>query len=147
MGFYPRSQIIDERLPETRQPLRRLEVRRALASLYADKYGIEAFCMRIGNVGRSPRQRRLPLARRGTGAARDDRHRASRIRFEIVYGVSQQRRGTTPNAARLGSSRDDSETLPRKCSQAKPGAPQTEKYGGGMFVISEDGGIRQDDSP
>jgi uronate dehydrogenase len=67
------------------------------------------------------------------------------IRFEIVYGVSGNKRAwyDNSNAARLGyRPSDDSETYAAEVlANEKPGAhPMTEKYQGGMFVVSEDGG-------
>ena len=56
VGFYRRDQTIDHRV--TVKPDGRYGVSKvfgeALASLYADKYGMEMFCMRIGNVNPEP---------------------------------------------------------------------------------------------
>jgi len=47
------------RVSAPRQPLRRLEgVREAVGSLYADKYGLEVFNIRIGNVNEQPIDKR-----------------------------------------------------------------------------------------
>ena len=67
------------------------------------------------------------------------------IRFEIVYGVSGNRRSwyANANAERLGySPQDDSEAWAEEILKSeKPGAdPRTEKFQGGTFVLAEDGG-------
>jgi len=53
VGFYKRSQTIDHRVyikPDSRYGVSKV-FGEALGSLYADKYGMEVFCIRIGNVG------------------------------------------------------------------------------------------------
>jgi uronate dehydrogenase len=67
------------------------------------------------------------------------------IRFEIVYGVSGNRRSwyDNANAERLGyQPQDDSEPFAEEVlNNTLPGAdPRTEKYQGGTFVLAEDGG-------
>jgi len=150
MGFYPRSRIIDEHTypkPDSRYGVSKV-FGEALASLYADKYGIEAFCMRIGNVNPRPvDKRRLSLWISPRDFAQlvtiGIEHPA--IRFEIVYGVSGNKRSwyDNSNAARLGyRPLDDSETFAAEVLRnEKPGAdPLSEKYQGGMFVLAEVGG-------
>jgi uronate dehydrogenase len=67
------------------------------------------------------------------------------IRFEIVYGVSANRRSWYDNANAEGLGyrpQDDSEPWAEEVlKNDKPGAdPRTEKFQGGTFVIAEDGG-------
>jgi uronate dehydrogenase len=108
-GFYRRDQRIDHRVypkPDSRYGLSKV-FGEQLASLYADKYGMEVFCMRIGNVNPQPLDKRrlsIWISPRdfaqlvGIGIEHPD------IRFEIVYGVSGNLRSwyDNSNAARLG---------------------------------------------
>ena len=147
VGFYRRDQVIDHRVyikPDSRYGVSKV-FGEALGSLYADKYGMEVFCMRIGNVGTEPiDKRRLSIwisprdfAQLVTiGVEHPD------IRFEIVYGVSNNRRSwyDNGNAARLGyRPTDDSETFaPKVLARERPGDPRAETYQGGAFVHSEE---------
>jgi uronate dehydrogenase len=148
VGFYRRDQTIDHRVyikPDSRYGVSKV-FGEALGSLYADKYGMEVFCMRIGNVNAKPiDKRRLSilftprdLAQLVTiGIEHPD------IRFEIVYGISGNRRAwyDNSNAQRLGyRPQDDSEAWAEEIlANEKPGAdPLSETYQGGTFVNSED---------
>jgi uronate dehydrogenase len=148
VGFYERSRTIDHRVyikPDSRYGVSKV-FGEALGSLYADKYGMEVFCMRIGNVGPEPiDKRRLSiwfsprdLAQLVTiGIEHPD------IRFEIVYGISGNTRAwyDNSNAQRLGyRPKDNSEVYaPGVLAREKPGAdPVSEKYQGGMFCIAEE---------
>ena len=120
----------------------------ALASLYADKYGVYSLCIRIGNVNPAPvDKRRLSiwcsprdLAQLVTiGIEHPD------IRFEIVYGVSDNRRSwyDNANACRLGyKPQDDSEPYAEKVLQKEQPAAdmKAEQFQGGSFVSVEIGG-------
>jgi uronate dehydrogenase len=147
-GFYRRDQTIDHRVypkPDSRYGVSKV-FGEALGSLYADKYGMEVFCMRIGNVGPLPiDKRRLSilftprdLAQLVTiGIEHPD------IRFEIVYGVSKNTRGwyDNSNAYRLGyEPRDDSEKHAAEIlAKEKPGGdPRAEMYQGGAFCVAEE---------
>jgi len=147
VGFYRRDETIDHRVyprPDSRYGVSKV-FGEALGSLYADKYGMEVFNMRIGNVNPRPiDKRRLSiwisprdLAQLVTiGIEHPD------IRFEVVYGVSGNRRSwyDNSNAARLGyKPQDDSEGYAAEVLAAeKPGAdPRTEAYQGGTFVVIE----------
>ncbi len=147
-GFYPRSQVIDHRVPP--KPDSRYGVSKvfgeALGSLYADKYGMEVFCMRIGNVNAAPiDKRRLSilftprdLAQLVTvGIEHPD------IRFEIVYGVSGNRRSwyDNSNAYRLGyKPQDDAEAWAKEVLAREPagGDPTAERFQGGVFCVAEE---------
>ena len=126
-GFYRRDQTIDHRVypkPDSRYGVSKV-FGEALGSLYADKYGMEVFMMRIGNVNPKPiDKRRLSLwfsprdlAQLVTiGIEHPD------IRFEIVYGISGNKRAwyDNSNAARLGyRPQDDSEQFAEECSREK----------------------------
>ena len=148
-GFYKRDQKIDHLvLPK---PDSRYGVSKAfgeqLGSLYADKYGMEVFCMRIGNVTLAPPdKRRLSnwISPRDfaqlvcVGIENPD------IRFEIVYGVSGNKRSwyDNANAHRLGyQPQDDAERHAEEVlAKEKPGDPRAELYQGGNFVFAEIGG-------
>ena len=147
VGFYRRDQTIDHRVYP--KPDGRYGVSKAfgemLGSLYADKYGLEVFLVRIGNVNPVPiDKRRLSIwvsprdiaQLVGIGIDHPD------IRFEIVYGVSGNRRSwyDNSNAARLGyKPQDDSEPFAEEIlSKEKPGDPRGERYQGGVFVHVED---------
>ena len=148
-GFYKREQKIDHRvLPK---PDSRYGVSKAfgeqLGSLYADKYGMEVFCMRIGNVTVAP-----PDKRRLSNwiSPRDFARLVSvgienpNIGFEIVYGVSDNKRSwyDNSNAHRLGyQPQDDAERYAEEVlAREKPGDPRAEMYQGGNFVFAEIGG-------
>jgi uronate dehydrogenase len=147
VGFYRRDEVIDHRVPP--RPDSRYGVSKvfgeALASLYADKYGMQVLCLRIGNVNPEPiDKRRLSiwvsprdLAQLvAIGIEHPD------IRFEVAYGVSGNARSwyDNSNAARLGyrpqdeSERFASEVLARE----QPGDPRAERYQGGAFVHLEE---------
>ena len=150
VGFYDRDETIDHRVyprPDSRYGVSKV-FGEALGSLYADKYGMEVVCMRIGNVNPKPMDKRrltMWLSPRDLGQLLSMALDRPGIRFEIVYGVSGNRRSwyDNANAERLGyRPQDDSEPYAREVlGNEKPGAdPRTEKYQGGTFVLAEDGG-------
>jgi uronate dehydrogenase len=146
-GFYPRDQVIDHRVypkPDGRYGVSKV-FGEALGSLYADKYGMEVFCMRIGNVNTAPiDKRRLSLLFTprdmaqlvAIGIEHPD------IRFEIVYGVSGNERSwyDNSNAVRLGyRPLDDAEAFAAEVlAKEKPGDPVAERYQGGVFCVVEE---------
>jgi uronate dehydrogenase len=147
VGFYPRNQVIDHRVyikPDGRYGVSKV-FGEALGSLYADKYAMEVFCMRIGNVNPEPiDKRRLAI----WSSPRDLAQLVSigidhpGIRFEIVYGVSGNARSwyDNSNAMRLGyRPKDDAEAYAKGVlAREKPGDPRAEMYQGGLFVHVED---------
>lgn len=146
VGFYPRGQKIDHRAPlrpDGRYGLSKA-FGEALGSLYADKYGLRVFCMRLGNVNDAPvDKRRLSiwmsprdLAQLCTiGLEHPD------VRFEIVYGISGNTRAwyDNSNARRLGyEPRDDSEPWAQEIlAREPPGDPIAERWQGGVFAVAE----------
>ena len=146
-GFYRRDQTIDHRVypkPDSRYGVSKV-FGEALASLYSDKYGMQMFCMRIGNV--NP----LPIDKRRLAILFTPRDLAQlvtigiehpKIRFEIVYGVSKNKRSwyDNSNATRLGyKPKDNSEVFAADIlRREKPGDPVAEQYQGGMFVVAEE---------
>ena len=147
VGFYRRDQTIDHRVypkPDSRYGVSKV-FGEALGSLYADKYGMEMFMIRIGNVNPAPiDKRRLAI----WFSPRDLAQLVSigidhpGIRFEIVYGVSGNTRSwyDNSNAVRLGyRPQDDAEThAAQVLAREKPGDPRAEMYQGGIFVHVEE---------
>jgi uronate dehydrogenase len=148
VGFYPRAQKIDHRVvprPDSRYGVSKA-FGEALASLYSDKHGIGVLCTRIGNFGEKPiDKRRLSIwisPRDYTQLVRIGLEHPE-IRYEIVYGVSNNRRSwyDNSNAARLGyRPQDDSEPFAEAVIAAEAGQPAdpiAEHYQGGTFCAAE----------
>jgi uronate dehydrogenase len=148
VGFYPRDRKIDHRVvprPDSRYGVSKA-FGEAIASLYSDKHGIGVLCTRIGNFGEKPiDKRRLSIwisPRDYTQLVRIGLEHPD-IRYEIVYGVSNNRRSwyDNSNAERLGyRPQDDSEpyaeaVLAREANQPKD--PIAEHYQGGTFCAAE----------
>src|SRR5215204_3635716 len=147
VGFYRRDQTIDHRVypkPDSRYGVSKV-FGEALGSLYVDKYGMEMYMVRIGNVNPAPLdKRRLSI----WISPRDIAQLVSigidhpGIKFEIVYGVSGNKRSwyDNSNAARLGyRPQDDSEAFSREIlEKEKPSDPFVETYQGGIFVKVEE---------
>jgi len=151
VGFYERSETIDHTAfprPDSRYGLSKV-FGEALASLYADKYGVQSLCVRIGNVADRPLDvRRLAiwisprdLAQLvGIGIDHPDIH------FEIVYGMSDNKRAwwDNANARRLGyRPQDRSEDYAEEVLAACPtetGDPVADSHQGGNFCSTESGG-------
>jgi uronate dehydrogenase len=146
-GFYRRDHTIDHRVypkPDSRYGVSKV-FGEALASLYADKYGMEMFCMRIGNVNAVPiDKRRLAILFTPRDLAQLVSIGIDRpgIRFEIVYGVSKNKRSwyDNANAHRLGyKPQDDSEIFAGDILRRElPGDATAELYQGGMFTVEEE---------
>ena len=148
-GFYQRTEKIDHRVYP--KPDSRYGVSKAfgeqIGSLYANKYDMEVFCMRMGNVTVAPPDKR----RLSNWISPRDFARLvcvgidnPNIRFEIVYGVSDNKRSwyDNSNAHRLGyRPQDDAERFAAEVlAKEKPGDPRAEMYQGGNFVFAEIGG-------
>ena len=149
VGFYRCDQTIDHRVypkPDSRYGVSKV-FNEALASLYADRYGMEMFCMRIGNVNHAPLDRRRlaiwisgrDMAQLVTiGIEQPDLH------FEIVYGISDNARAwfDNSNARRLGyRPQDRSETHAEGIlkREGPPGTSPADIYQGGGHCMSEGG--------
>jgi uronate dehydrogenase len=147
VGFYRRDETIDHRVyprPDSRYGVSKV-FGESLGSLYADKYGMEMFMIRIGNVNPKPiDKRRLSIWVSPRDIAQLVCIGIDRpgIKFEIVYGVSANRRSwyDNSNAERLGyRPQDDSEAYVEEVlSREKPGDPTAELYQGGAFVVEEE---------
>jgi uronate dehydrogenase len=146
VGFHRRDRVIDHAAdvrPDSRYGVSKA-FGEALGRLYADKYGLEVFCIRIGNVNPAPiDKRRLSL----WSSPRDLAQLVSigldhpDVRFEIVYGVSGNRRTfyDNANAERLGyRPLDDSEPhAAALLAREPPGDPIADLYQGGHFTVAE----------
>src|SRR2546425_10089501 len=97
VGFYRRDQTIDHRVypkPDSRYGVSKV-FGEALGSLYADKYGMQMFNIRIGNVNPRPVDKRrlsIWISPRDIAQLVTIGIEHPDIRFEIVYGVSNNRR-------------------------------------------------------
>jgi uronate dehydrogenase len=147
VGFYRRDQTIDHRVypkPDSRYGVSKV-FGEALGSLYADKYGMEVFLMRIGNVNAQPiDKRRLSIWLSPRDLAQLVTIGIDRpgIKFEIVYGISGNQRAwyDNANAARLGyRPQDDSEVFAEEVlAKEKPsGDVIAEAHQGGAFCTAE----------
>jgi len=147
VGFYRRDQVIDHRVsikPDGRYGVSKV-FGEALGSLYADKYGMEVFLMRIGNVNPQPIDKRrlsIWLSPRDLAQLVSIGIDHPGIRFEIVYGVSGNTRSwyDNSNATRLGyRPQDNAESFSKEVlAREKPGDPRVEMYQGGLFVAVEE---------
>ena len=147
VGFYRRDQTIDHRVyprPDSRYGVSKV-FGEALGSLYADKYGMEMFMIRIGNVNPRPIDKRrlaIWLSPRDLAQLVSIGIDRPGIKFEIVYGVSANQRSwyDNANAERLGyRPEDDSEAFAAEVlAREKPGDPTAERYQGGVFVVAEE---------
>jgi uronate dehydrogenase len=148
VGFYRRDQTIDHRVyprPDSRYGVSKV-FGEALGSLYADKYGMEMYMIRIGNVGPAPiDKRRLSI----WISPRDIAQLVSigidhpDIKFEIVYGISGNKRAwyDNSNAFRLGyKPQDDSEGYAQEVlAREKPATDAiAEAHQGGVFCTAEE---------
>src|ERR1700704_5148522 len=150
VGFYDRDETIDHRVyprPDSRYGVSKV-FGEALGSLYAYKYGMEVVCVRIGNVNPRPMDKRrlsIWLSPRDLAQLVSIAIDRPGIRFEIVYGISGNKRRwyDNSNAERLRlSPPGDTELYAEEVLRnEKPGGdPRTELYQGGTFVLAEEGG-------
>ena len=146
VGFYRRDKVIDHRVyikPDSRYGVAKV-FGEALGSLYADKYDMEVFCMRIGNVNPAPLDKRrlsIWISPRDMAQLVELGLENPAIEFEIVYGVSGNARSwyDNENAVRLGYlPQDDSEAFAQDVlAREQPGDARAESYQGGAFVHTE----------
>jgi len=150
VGFYRRDQTIDHRVypkPDSRYGVSKV-FGEALGSLYADKYGMQMYMIRIGNVGPAPLDKRrlsIWISPRDIAQLVSIGIEHPDIQFEIVYGISGNKRAwyDNSNAYRLGyKPQDDSEKWAEEILKKEPAGadPLIEKYQGGTFVLAELGG-------
>lgn len=109
VGFYRRSEFIGTKAivrPDTRYGVSKA-FGEALGSLYADKYGLEVTCIRIGNVADRPvdvRRLAIWISPRDLTQLIEIGLKHPNIHFEIVYGASDNSCSWWDNGAatRLG---------------------------------------------
>jgi uronate dehydrogenase len=145
VGFYPRNWTIDHRVtqrPDTRYGLTKV-FGEELGFLYAYKFGIRAFSMRIGTF--TPE----PTSHRGLSSWVSRRDMAALVRIgltadytcETVYGVSNNARSFWDNSAaeRLGyRPQDRSEDFAHLFPEpSRAGGDPGEHFQGGPFVTDE----------
>ena len=150
VGFYPRSQTIG--VDVTVRPDSRYGVSKAygeaLASLYADKYGVRSMCLRFGNVADEPldvRRLSIWLSPRDLTQLVEIGLEHPDLHYEIVYGMSDNARAwwDNENAHRLGyRPRDRSEDYAQAVlgRSGGPGDSLPDRMQGGDFVALEKGG-------
>ena len=148
MGFYGRDETIDHtprHRPDGRYGLSKA-FGESLGSLYADKYGAEVFNIRIGNVGEEPMDvRRLSIwiSPRDLAQLISIGLEHTDIRFEVVYGMSDNKRAwwDNSNATRLGYvPQDHGEDYAEKVfaeHSADTGDALADALQGGAFVTAE----------
>jgi uronate dehydrogenase len=148
VGFYPRNKTIG--VDVTTRPDSRYGVSKAfgeaLGALYADKHGLRVTCLRIGNFGDAPLDKR----RLAIWLKPDDMVQLIRIglehrdiHFEIFYGVSDNADSwwDNSNARRFGykpQGRSEEFRDSAMAAQAKlPPDPVGERYQGGPYCSDE----------
>jgi uronate dehydrogenase len=154
VGFYPRVTRIGSNVtvrPDTRYGLSKA-FGEALGALYADKYGLRVLCLRIGNLGDRPLDRRrlsiwlspadlVQLIRIGL--------EHPELEYEIFYGASFNERSWWDNSRAYafgyrptGRAEDFREEA--MAEQAKLAAdPVGDYYQGGSFCTQEFAGDRR----
>lgn len=149
VGFYPITQTVDHKVyikPDSRYGVSKV-FNEALASLYADRYGMEMFCMRIGNVNREPIDRRrlaIWISPRDMAQLVTIGIERPKLHFEIVYGISDNARAwfDNVNAFRMGyQPRDRGEDYAAAILQ-REGPPENtpaDIFQGGGHCMSEGG--------
>jgi uronate dehydrogenase len=155
VGFYPRAQRIGVNV--TLRPDSRYGVSKAfgeaLGALYADKHGLRVTCLRIGNVGDAPLdKRRLSIWLKPEDLVQLIRIGLEHpdIRFEIFYGASDNADAwwDNSNARRFGyrpQGKAEDFRAQAMAAQAKlPPDPIGERYQGGPFCSEEYDADRRD---
>ena len=147
VGFYRRDETIDHRVyikPDGRYGVSKV-FGEALGSLYADKYGLRVLCIRIGNVNERPIDKRrlsIWISPRDLGQLVSIGVEHPDLRFEIVYGVSDNKRAwyDNSNARRLGyQPQDRGEDYAAEVLAKEPPVTdqRAETFQGGTFVTAE----------
>ena len=148
-GFYRRDETIDHHVypkPDTRYCVSKV-FGEQLGRLYADKYGMEVFCIRIGSATVAPLDKRrlsVWVSPRDLAQLVEIGVEHRDIRFEIVYGVSNNKRSwyDNSNARRFGyRPKDNAENYAKEIlAKEKPSDDErAEIYQGGAFVSAEAG--------
>jgi uronate dehydrogenase len=148
VGFYPRARTIG--VGVTLRPDSRYGVSKAfgeaLGALYADKHGLRVTCIRIGNVGDAPLdKRRLSIWLKPEDLVQLIRIALEHpdIRFEIFYGASDNAAAwwDNSNARRFGyrpQGKAEDFRAEAMAAQAKlPPDPVGDHFQGGPFCSEE----------
>lgn len=154
VGFYPRNHHVGNDVqprPDSRYGVSKV-FGEAIGSLYADKHGLQVTCLRIGNFGDVPLDKR----RLSIWLHPDDLVQLCRIglehpdiRFEVLYGASLNDRTWWDNsrAYALGyrpKHRAEDHVAHALAEQAKlPADPVGDFYQGGTFCSMEFSGDRK----
>jgi uronate dehydrogenase len=144
MGFYARGEILgpdDPVRPDTFYGLSKA-FGEALGRLYADKYGLEVVCLRIGSFAErptTPRQLSIWLSPRDCVSLVRCCLDAASVGYMIVYGVSANTRSWWKDdaAASLGyRPQDNAEEFAAEIQERRPDAASSlaERLQGGSFV-------------
>jgi uronate dehydrogenase len=144
IGFYPRGHTVgpdDPVRPDTLYGVSKA-FGEALGRLYADKYGVEVVCVRIGAFAERPtmwRQLSIWLSPRDCVQLVRCCLDADAVGFQIVYGVSANTRSWWKDdaAARLGyQPQDNAEEFAAQIEEPPPEAASrlADRLQGGSFV-------------
>lgn len=159
VGFYPRSETIGSAV--TVRPDSRYGVSKAfgeaLGSLYADKYGRRVLCLRIGNVAEAPidvRRLAIWISPRDLTQLVEIGLEHPDLRFEVVYGMSDNARAWWDNSAatRLGyrpldRSEDYAGAILAAAPPLDPDSLADAMQGGDFTVIETGGGAARMGDP
>jgi uronate dehydrogenase len=149
VGFYDRTKTIDHNAPprpDSRYGLSKV-FGESLGSLFADKYGAEVMCIRIGNLGNEPidvRRLSIWLSPRDLAQLVCIGLDHPGVKHEIVYGMSDNARAwwDNSNAFRLGyKPQDKSEDYAKGIlgnHSIDTGNPLGDTKQGGDFVTFEE---------
>ena len=148
VGFYPRSRKIGVHV--TVRPDSRYGVSKAfgeaIGALYADKHGLRVTCLRIGNVGDAPLdKRRLSIWLKPEDLVQLIRIGLEHpdIKFEIFYGASDNKAAwwDNSNAVKFGykpGGKAEDFRAPAMAAQARlPADPVGDLYQGGTYTSDE----------
>jgi uronate dehydrogenase len=144
IGFYARDETVgpdDPVRPDTFYGVSKA-FGEVLGRLYADKYGLEVVCLRIGSFAERPTTRRqlsIWLSPRDCVQLVRCCLDAPAVRFQVVYGVSANTRSWWKDdaAASLGyRPEDNAEEFAEQIEEPSPGAPSwlADRLQGGSFV-------------
>jgi uronate dehydrogenase len=147
IGFYPRGEIVgpdDPVRPDSFYGVSKA-FGEALGRLYADKYGLEVVCLRIGSFAErptTPRQVSIWLSPRDCVQLVRCCLDGPAVDFAVVYGVSANTRSWWKDdaAARLGyRPQDNAEEFAAQIEELSPGAPSrlADRLQGGSFVEAD----------
>jgi uronate dehydrogenase len=144
IGFYPRGETVGPEDPVRPDSFYGVSKAfgEALGRLYADKYGLEVVCLRIGAFSERPtraRQLSVWLSPRDCLQLVRCSLEAPAVGFAVVYGVSANTRSWWRDdaAASLGyHPQDDAEEFAAEVEDGPSGAPSTlaDHLQGGSFV-------------